>query len=473
MFVTPVVCGAPSREDQSTLPYHRPSSGHKHTTGKPIGTRSELIPIELIRLQLGFIIPLGAQPQQCHDMITPNDMYSDLTCAFSGACLVAGGFAAILWGFLRSLSLHLQICWQVSLGKKFFWCSLLAGWGIPVVFAAVTLAITSVSYRFGESCYINHDKALQDYWGPLLAFAAVSTILQFATFGYCVRVYIRSLFNDDSGSCNSSGLPSYNGSIKKVPAKVAYGRVRKVLALQWRGIMIVLIILTNVVFLAVVFIKSDNTEQAAVENLGKAEPWLLCLVLNPTDHSACLDKATSLVTKESIVMAALILLSLNGIWTLLFLGRMSMVHGWIDLIRGGFKRSHDFVSVDARRLSAAPHQFEMVTRPTVYSSKATEPRITSVSWDGEADTIMEMSPLGKKEFSSREKSYEAPNLSFSAPRPPSAGRRHTNAIRAPSVGRIEGLPSRQTSLVRPQGRDWDPSATHAKPLRNNSGFTRM
>lgn len=222
---------------------------------------------------------------------------------------MVGGFAAILWGFLRSLSLHLQICWQVVLGQKFFWCSLLAGWGIPIIFAAVTLAITGVSYRFGDTCHINHDKALQDYWGPLLAFAAVSTILQFVTFGYCVRVYIRSLFNNDSTSNDSSGLPSYNGSITKVPAKVAYGRVRKVMALQWRGIMIVLIIIANVVFLAVVFVKSDNTEEAAAENLGKAEPWLLCLVLNPTNPLVCLDKASSLVTKEATVMAVLILLS--------------------------------------------------------------------------------------------------------------------------------------------------------------------
>ncbi len=264
---------------------------------------------ELTASQLGFIIPLGAQPQQCHDAITPNDMYSDLTCAFSGACLVVGGFAAILWGFLRSLSLHLQICWQVVLGRKFFWCSLLAGWGIPVVFVAATLATTGVSYRFGDTCHINHDRALQDYWGPLLGFAAVSTILQFATFGYCIRVYIRSLFNSDSTSNNSSGLPSYNGSIKKVPAKVVYGRVRKVLALQWRGIMIVIIIIANVVFLAVVFVQSDNTEHAAIENLGKAEPWLLCLVLNPANRSVCLDKAAFLVTKEATIIAVLILLS--------------------------------------------------------------------------------------------------------------------------------------------------------------------
>lgn len=52
-------------------------------------------------MQLGIIIPLAAKPDQCHDAITPNDMYSDRTCAFSGAFLLFGGFAAIMWGKKR------------------------------------------------------------------------------------------------------------------------------------------------------------------------------------------------------------------------------------------------------------------------------------------------------------------------------------------------------------------------------------
>lgn len=54
--------------------------------------------IPMLISQLGFIIPLGANPDQCHDAITPNDMRSDLTCAFSGAFLLVGGFASIVWG---------------------------------------------------------------------------------------------------------------------------------------------------------------------------------------------------------------------------------------------------------------------------------------------------------------------------------------------------------------------------------------
>ena len=133
-------------------------------------------------------------------------------------------------GFLRSVSIHLQICWQVVPGDKFFWASLAAGWGLLALFTSITLPVTGTSYRFGATCHINHNKALDDYWGPLLTFAAISTILQFATFGYCIKVYIRSLIEDGPGksaSQTSSGeLPSHNsrsGSIRTVTAKLIAG----------------------------------------------------------------------------------------------------------------------------------------------------------------------------------------------------------------------------------------------------------
>lgn len=226
----------------------------------------------------------------------------------------------IVTGFLRSLSIHLQICWQVVPGPKFFWTSVLAGWAVPATFVAVTLPLTGTSYRFSATCHINHQKALGDYWIPLLTFAAVSTILQFATFAYCVKVYIRSLFADDTNSTSqvsSTGLPEFNsraGSVKTVTAGQAYRRIKKVIALQWRGTAIVLIILINVVFLAIVFIQMDNTVTAAMQDLSKAEPWLLCLVMNQGNKNACLDsvKDAGLVTNEATVIAVLILLSVSN-----------------------------------------------------------------------------------------------------------------------------------------------------------------
>ena len=223
-------------------------------------------------------------------------------------------------GFLRSLSIHLQICWQVVTGRKFFWSSLIAGWGLPGLFLAITLPLTGTSYRFGDTCHINHTKALQDYWGPLLAFAVVSTILQFATFGYCIKVYIKSLFDDGTGRSVtqvSSGLPTHSsdsGSIKTVTAGQAYRRIKKVIGLQWRGTAIVLIIIINVVFLSIVFVQMDNTVVAAMQDLARAEPWLLCLVINGGDKTPCLDivKQADLVANEGTVMAALVLLSVSG-----------------------------------------------------------------------------------------------------------------------------------------------------------------
>lgn len=83
--------------------------------------------------------------------------------------------------FIRALSMHLQICWDIVPGRKFFYASQALGWGIPAVLFTATITVTGVSFRFGDSCHVNHEKSLQDFWGWLLAVAGGSVILQFAT----------------------------------------------------------------------------------------------------------------------------------------------------------------------------------------------------------------------------------------------------------------------------------------------------
>ena len=213
--------------------------------------------------------------------------------------------------FLRCLSLHLQICWEVVPGQKFFYGALLAGWGIPAIFISLSLSITGVSYRFGETCHINHEKSLGNFWAPMLAFAGMATILQFATFGYCIRVYIRSLLNTDTSTGNSSGLPSYHGSVRTVTPRAAYRRVQKVIALQWRGIVIVLIIIIDVVYFSVIFVYMDNTSISELRDYKKFEPWVICLVLSRGDKNQCLAEASGLAVNEAAVMAVLILLGVS------------------------------------------------------------------------------------------------------------------------------------------------------------------
>jgi hypothetical protein len=261
--------------------------------------------------KLGFIIPLAAKPAQCYNAITPNDMMSSKTCALSGAFLLAGGWSAVVWVSLRAVALHLQICWQVVIGKTFMWGAIASGWGIPAIALTVALVFSGVSFRFGDTCHINHKNSLADFWIPLLVFAALTVIIQFATFGYCIKVYLASLA-DDSTTTNSSGLPSYTNSIKgTITPRQAYRRVRRVIELQWRGIAIVLLIVADVVFFAIIFVFMDDIETNMLKDPTKSLKWLTCLVENQGDKDKCLSFAASLVVNEATVLAVLVLLSVS------------------------------------------------------------------------------------------------------------------------------------------------------------------
>ena len=158
---------------------------------------------------------------------------------------------------------------------------------------------------------------------------------------------------------------------------------------------------------------------------------------------------------------------MNGIWALLFLGRWSMVPAWGKLFKRTFTRSHDFVSVDARRYSADPRTYEMLASPSITSPPAAKtPGLDIKSLDANMETSSSFSPdfsqRGNQDYTSKlsppseqdyfgsgykpqnpEARYLTPSLSFSTPRAPSAGR---------GVGKASGqaYPT------------WDPRSTHAR-----------
>ena len=41
---------------------------------------------------------MPSRPPQCHNEITPNDMHTSLSCAWSGAFIICGGLIADVWG---------------------------------------------------------------------------------------------------------------------------------------------------------------------------------------------------------------------------------------------------------------------------------------------------------------------------------------------------------------------------------------
>ncbi|KAI1409739.1 hypothetical protein F5Y13DRAFT_193003 [Hypoxylon sp. FL1857] len=366
-----------------------------------------------VLMNLGFIIPLAAKPDQCFNEITPNGMDTSSVCAASGAFLLAGGWAGIMWVFLRALSLHLQICWQLVVGRNYMWFSQVLGWGIPIVGLIILLVFSGVSFRFGATCHINHENSLADFWIPLLVFAGLTVIIQFATFGYCIKVYLASL-TDNSATTEGSGMPSYSNSIRTMTPRQAYRRIRRVIQLQWRGIVIVLIIIADVIFFAVIFVFLDNTVESIKDDPAKALPWAACLIAAHGNKDACLDKAKDLVVNLPTVTAVLILLAMNGIWLLLLLGRWSMVTGWVDLFASlsGARTKKEFVSVDARMdIKQDPRSYEMLSRDS-----------------GKADTVLTpisptKSPTARggrqtPDYFGQTARYQPHQRSFSSPRPP-------------------------------------------------------
>ncbi|KAK3354986.1 hypothetical protein B0H65DRAFT_417612 [Neurospora tetraspora] len=365
-------------------------------------------------MNLGFVIPLAAQPDECYDAITPNSMQTNSPCGVSGAFLIFGGWGGVMWVFLRSLSLHLQICWQVVVGRNFMWFSQATGWGIPIIGIIMALVFSGVSFRFGSTCHINHENSLADLWIPMLIFAGLTIFIQFATFGYCIKVYLASLA-DNSASTENSNLPSYTNSIRTMTPKQAYRRVRRVIQLQWRGIAIVLIIVTDVVLFSVVFVFQDNTVEAVRRDPSTAVEWTACLMMMAGDKNKCLDKAGPLVVDMPTVGAVLLLLSINGLWLLLLLGRWSMVMGWRDLLMTvPHRNKREFVSVDARMddLKKDTRSYEMLSRENsgkTMDDSVTPSAVTPISPTYNAYSTYNMrSPIGG---SGGGGGYRSPSLS--------------------------------------------------------------
>lgn len=416
-------------------------------------------------MSLGFTVPLAAKPEQCYNEITPNSMTSNNTCAVSGAFLLFGGFAGVMWVFLRAVSLHLQICWQVVVGKRFLWISQAAGWGVPLVGITLALVFSGVSFRFGSTCHINHANSLADFWIPLLIFAGLTVIISFATFGYCIKVYLASLA-DNGPSTEGSGLPSYTNSIRTLSPRQAYRRIRRVIALQWRGITIVLIIITDVIFFSLIFVFQDTTVENIRSDPTIAQEWALCLIKARGDKNKCLDLTGDLVVPEATVTAVLLLLALNGVWLLFLLGRLAMVTGWVELIAGLFRSNQkkEFVSVDARLdMKKDTRSYEMLSRD---SGKTLDTIVTPL--DPAKSAISPSSGRRTPDYfvpAAQSARYQPPPRSYSSPRPPQSrgwdGQHSRNQSQQSQAWDMQ-----HTRTVSAQSREWE-----AEHQRSPSGWS--
>lgn len=97
----------------------------------------------------------------------------------------------------------------------------------------------------------------------------------------------------------------------------ALRRIRRVISLQWRGILIVIIIIADVVFFATVFLQFDGTTEKTPQNFQNASQWLECIILNKGDREKCYSLAESIVVPQATAITVLFLLSVSSFKSLI------------------------------------------------------------------------------------------------------------------------------------------------------------
>ncbi|KAF2436475.1 hypothetical protein EJ08DRAFT_148057 [Tothia fuscella] len=385
--------------------------------------------IGIVMEALAFVVPLGVKPNQCFDQITPNDMYTSMTCAFSGAFIVGGGLVVSVWIFMRSLSMHLQICWDIVPGNWFFYAAQACGWLVAATLFTLTMTLTGVSFRFGDTCHVNTEHSMATFWGPLLGIASFTGLIQVLTFLYCIKVYLRSLWSDNhSGTNGSSGLPSYHSTMGGTSARAVYQRMKKVLWLQWRSITIVVFLLVDIIFLAVVWVQLNNTLEEAKK--GKMEhfmPFLFCLVSKKGEKKTCYAAGQKAIINEGTAIAILMLLALTGVQTGLLMARTSMFVAWYELFKKTFGSKREFVSLDAKRYSHAEQRNYELHKVT------SSPGIPQTPEAGEVHTEIFTSKQdglppqsGYRSPEELDRAYHQPTMSFSGPQAPLSRQGHRN-----------------------------------------------
>ncbi|KAK5133434.1 hypothetical protein LTR08_007773 [Meristemomyces frigidus] len=297
--------------------------------------------VSLILFEMAFIIPLGTKPEFCHDAVTPNDMHSDASCAWSGVLLEAGAMAGTVWILLRSLWIHLRVCYDVRHTPAFVWISHAIGWSISALFLAISLPITGVSYRLGSTCLPNQQNAFATWFGWLIAFGCLAALFQAGTTGYCIWLYARHFWQSErSGGSVDMTKAGLSGEGQRRPSVrlgkgMAWRRVKKVMMLQWRSILLSILVIVETVYFGEVYVAASAAVEADKQSRKSVQvsEWSTCLVLSGGKKDACLKYAKMLGLGEEFVVASLFMSALIGIFTFALMVRWSMVTGWLDLIR--------------------------------------------------------------------------------------------------------------------------------------------
>ncbi|KAL4910565.1 hypothetical protein BDW74DRAFT_184444 [Aspergillus multicolor] len=292
-----------------------------------------------IFMSVAFIIPLGDTDHHCHDVITPNDWLSETTCAFTGSLILYGVWVLIIGCLFRSLSLYLQLIWDVEPGKWFRFVSLFFIFGISLGLLGVALGVSGVSYQVGNMCYTSFPDSIGSFWGPLIGVAFVSWLIQMFIMIYCIRGVITrggtarfSIFKKRAEESDPTSRAAQARNIRR--------NIWQILELQWRAIAISCLILIYVVYVAQAVLRWGDPQQYSDEEL---QPWIDCLIQAKGDKTACRDEADTIGPNQKEAVSALALLASCGVWGVICTARYTMVLGWVDWFHDRYDALSDLI----------------------------------------------------------------------------------------------------------------------------------
>jgi hypothetical protein len=185
------------------------------------------------------------------------------------------------------------------------------GWGIPAVLFAVSIPVTGVSYRLGTTCLPGRKYPFLTYLGWLMAFGILALLLQLATTGYCLWIYLREAIRGTPGRSNtrsgtgrfgpgvssaSHGNEMTTSSTRRESAtptmrKATWRKTKIILITQWRSILLSVHVAMITVLYGCLFAVQE-AKFVRIENGtedSRLVEWATCVIINRLNPEPCRD----------------------------------------------------------------------------------------------------------------------------------------------------------------------------------------
>lgn len=205
------------------------------------------------------------------------------------------------------------MAWNIEWPTIFPYISHGVGWGLPALFLAISLPITGLSYQAGPTCQPSMHATFVTWFGWMIALASLAAVIQLVTSFFCVVAYAASFRRGggrqdatlESVTSSEAPLRSPGRGHLTLGNRVAWRRVKTMMALQWRSVLLSFLVIVETVYFGATYAGLTQSTHAELSgsNSGEIQQWVVCLVLNKGDKGACTEFTSGFQLQERIIVA--------------------------------------------------------------------------------------------------------------------------------------------------------------------------